>query len=259
MVEIDRAERARQQRLEEQAKEKEKPKTRESDFDQFIKKSTVINQPVQKPQLMSKTATEDAIREAVKQEERRGDDQKKDDRDKDKGRDSRQEGEQPQGKIAEQKVIAKGRLKQGQGQSQGQGKGSGFGMASSRKGFSKVLQKGGARSVPIDLKGKFAQKLTDAMKKGEPDRAALSQQVLNKMIQYVRVGINTKGEKEIRMELNERIFRGLKLRVIARGGKVHVTFATQDARGKEVLEKNKDGLKKALGEKGIDVEEIVVA
>jgi len=79
------------------------------------------------------------------------------------------------------------------------------------------------------------------------------------MVQYVRMGVNTKGEKEIQIELNERMLRGLKLRVIARGGRVTVMFKTNDAAGIKALEYNKNKLKKSLEEKGIEVEEILVS
>jgi len=261
MAKVDRAERARQQRQKEQSKVKVRPKERETEFDKMLKRSAIPAKPITQIKIQSKVATEHAIREAVKEHEKRGEGRKKDDSDKDEGRDSRQDGKKPQGKIADQKVIAKGKLKQGGGGSSGGGhKGrGGSGMMSGRRSMTRVLKKSGARSLPIDLKGKFAQKLLQTMKgTSAAEQAVLSQQVLNKIIQYVRMGINRKGEKEIQIDLHERIFRGLKLRIIARGGKVNVTFNASDKKGREVLEKNKDGILKALQEKGIEVDDIKV-
>jgi len=239
-------------------KETEKPKPKESDFNEIMEKSKMPLQTQQPASMPSRAATEYAIKEATKEQERHSDDGKKDDENKDKGRDSRKEGGQADGRIADQRVVAKGQLKQGGGQGGGQGRGSGFGMASSRRRVADELEKAGVKSVPLDLKGKFAKKRSETMKGAGAEQAKLSQEVINRIIQYVRVGINTKGEKEIQMELHERIFRGLKLRVIAKEGKVEVRFASSDRRGREVLEKNREGLSKALAEKGIEVDEIII-
>jgi transcriptional regulator NrdR family protein len=239
-------------------RETDKAKPKESDFSEIMQKSKLPMQPQQAATMPSRAATEYAIKEATKEQERRGDDDKKDDRNKDKGRDSKKEGGQNEGRVSDQRVVAKGTLKQNSGQSGGQGKGRGFGMAAGRKSLSDALKKSGVKSVPLDLKGRFAKKLSESMKAAGSDRAQMSQEVINRIIQYVKVGINTKGEKEIQMELHERIFRGLKLRVISKEGKVEVRFASSDQKGREILEKNKDGLEKALSEKGIEVDEIII-
>lgn len=210
-------------------------------------------------QLPPQAATEYAIREAVKEDERRGgDDNKKDDGEKEGNRESGKEGKRADGKVAEQKVIAKGKMRD-QGRGGGSGGRGGYGGSSSRKDMSKVIEKDSGKSAPIDLRGRFAQRLAKTLKAAEPSHAQLTQEVINKIINYVRVGINMKGEKEIQIELNEKIFRGLKLRVIARGGKVGVMFKASDPKGREILEKNKEGLSKALGDRGIVVDEIVVS
>lgn len=259
MVEkIDKSELARQDRAREAAKEDQKKQPKKTDFSEELKKTQLPYNPLPTQQPQSKVLTEQAIHEAMKQEERQDQGKKKDDDEKDRGRDSRDKSDRSETRITGDKVVAKGRLKQGGGQSQGQFQGGG-GMGSNRKGFSKVLKLGTVKSVPVDLKGKFAGKLEQAMQQKGVNQAALTQQVLNKIIQTVRVGINMKGEKEIQLLLSEKIFRGLKLRVISRDGKVSVAFRTSDAKGREVLEKNSDGLKKALADKGIDVDEIVVS
>lgn len=254
---IDKKEKIREP-VKDRPKEADKQQPKDSDFNEVLQKSKMPMQPQIKSNLPSKAATEHAIKEAVKHQDRRGDEQKKDEDNKDKGRDSRDSSDHKGGKIADQKVIAKGKLKQGnQGQS-GQGKGGGFGMGAGRKKLARILEKSGAKSVPLDLKGKFAKKLSDIQKAAMPSKAQMSQEVMNKIIQYVRVGINTKGEKEIQMELHEKIFRGLKLRIIAKDGKVHVHFTSADKKGREVMEKNKNGIKDALAKKGIEVDEILV-
>ena len=257
---VDRAEKNRQDKRIQERKNQAQPKPKDSDFNEVLRKSNVVAKAmpqVQKQQ--SKVVTEYAIREAVKHQDRRGDEDKKEDKDgRDESRDSRQKGKKSEGKIADQKVIAKGTLKKGTGQSGG-GKHGGFGMASGKRQMAKILTKAGARSLPADLKGRFASKLAQVMKgKGHVNQAVLSQQVLNNIIQFVKIGMNRKGDKEIQVDLHEKIFKGLKLRVIAHEGKVSVMFTTADKKGKKVLEKNKDDISKALKDKGIDVDEITI-
>jgi hypothetical protein len=258
---ISRADRVKENQRIEQKKSKPRPKTqertKEQEFNKTLEKSKLSLQLKSGPQTKSKVATERAIKEVVKQEDRRGDEKDRDEKGKDKGRDSRKEGGGQNAKLAGQKVVAKNTLKQGSGQG---GKGSGFGQSLGRKGMSKVLKRAGAKTVPADLQGRFAAKLSQSLK--GPDQAGqaqLSQQVLNQIVQYVKIGLNRQGEKEIQVELNEKVFRGLKLRVISREGRVAVHMRTFDSKGRRSLEKNKGAIRDALTSKGIDVDEILVS
>lgn len=260
---VSRAERAREQQrvdarqqAKPQPKQKEKPQ--ESDFNRALEKSQLSSKT--SPQLRgeSKVATERAIKEAMHQQDRRGDDRKRDEDDREKGRDGRQKGDAQNAKLADQKVIAKGRLKQQSGGG-GQGQGRGFGQTLGRKSMARALKQSGARGLPVNLQGKFAAKLAQQMKGADAaQQTQFTQQILNQLVQYVRIGLNRKGEEEIQIELHEKIFRGLKLRVTAREGKVAVQFRTADKEGRRVLTENTDTLKAALSEKGIAVDEIAV-
>jgi hypothetical protein len=256
--EISRAERAREDRLQERPKLQPKPKPSENDFDRALRNSQLSSQLNPQTKAQSKAATEQAVREVLKHQERRDQDRRRDDSERDEGRDSRSKDKHSQAKVAGQKVIAKGTLKQGSGGAGG-GRG-GFGQALGRKSMARMLTKAGARSIPVDLQAKFAARLAQAMKGATAaEQAALSQKILNLLVQYVRVGINREGEKEVQVDLHERIFRGLKLRVIARNGKVAVHFRTSDAQGRQALESNTSAIRDALSKKGIEVDEIVVS
>ncbi len=263
MVEkIDRGEQARIDRSKERPKDDAKAKPRESDFGEFFKKSALPPQAQVTQQAGSRQATEQAIKEALKQDERQGERGKKDDDDRDKSKDTGRKDEGQTNLRTDQRVIAKGHTGQdAQGGGAG-GSGSftgGQGMAGERKTLEKALKLGTLKSVPVDLKGSFAKKLAENMKSAEQaNQPALSQQVLNKIIQSVKIGLNLKGDKEIQLELSEKYFRGLKLRVTSSEGKVSVALKSGDLKGKEILEKNKEGLVKALKEKGIDVDEVVI-
>lgn len=254
-----RIERSREDRVRDAGREPIKPRPKETDFDRVLERNRLAAQLNPQSQQQSKTATSEAIREAVKREDRQSEERKQDEGDKKEDGGSKQKGEKPEGKVAEQRVIAKGRLKQQSGGGGGGGRQGGFADQGGRRSLSRVLTKAGAKSVPIDLQGKFASKLAQSLKGAGAGEAGLTQQVINKIIQYVRIGINRKGEKEIQLDLHEAIFRGLKLRVTARGGKVGVHFKASDSKGREVFEKNKDAIRDALMKKGIEVDEISVS
>lgn len=255
--EAKRSERVRDDRIQGVAREQMRPRPKETDFDKVLEKSRLASQLAPQQQTQSKTVTEEAIREAAKRQDREGDERKKDD-DGESNRDTRQKGEGTEAKVADQKVIAKGRLKQ---QSGGGGQDHGGADAQTgRRQMARLLARAQVKSVPLDLQDKFAARLREAtMGAGAAHQVNLPQQVLNKIVQYVRVGINRMGEKEIQMDLHERIFRGLKLRVIARDGKVGIHFRAADARGRKVFERNRDAIRDALTKKGIAVDEIVVS
>ncbi|HPM41846.1 MAG TPA: hypothetical protein PLY45_05375, partial [bacterium] len=205
-------------------------------------------------QQAAKTATDEAIREAVRQQDK-GEGRRREEEEKKDGREGRSRSEGSELKAADGRVEAKGKTKQ-----DGEGGGrEGYGASSGRRELTKTLSRHGVKSVPVDLSGKFAGRLAQAMKGAEAHQPQIAQHILNKLVQCVRIGINRKGEKEMQVELSERIFRGLKLRVIARGGKVAVHLKTSDARGKKAIEEGEKAIRDALAKKGIEVDEIVIS
>jgi len=258
---VKKSELARQERAREQAQEKfkPKPKSKESEFDKLVKKGQ-MSQAGQMAKTTSKPVTERAIHEAAKARERDEQMRRKDKEERKEKKEGRQTGEKTDARVAEQKVVGKGARGQGgQGQGGSSGKG-GYGGQTAKRGLAKKLSKAGVKTLPMDLQKKFTAKMAKAAQDlSRPDAARLSQQVLDKIIQNVRIGINRKGEKEIQIDLHERIFRGLKLRVTEKGGKVNVHFRMVDKKGRALFEKNSDAIRDALASKGIDVEEITVA
>lgn len=252
-----KVEQARDDRMRDMGKDRAKPRPpAETEFDKILERSKMSQQLMPQRGQQMKSTTEQAIREATRHQERDRE-RRDDDGEKKEGRDGRQKGDQAEGRGGDQKVVAKGRLKKDSGG--GGGGHEGYSTFSGRRELTRTLTRSGLRSVPVDLEGKFAGKLAKAMQQASAQQAGLTQQVLNKLVQFVKVGINRKGEKEIRIELSERIFRGLKLRVIARGGKVNVHFRTADPKGRKIFEKNTEAIREALEKKGIDVDEITVS
>lgn len=248
---------ARQDRIRQEQAEKPKVKPKE-DFGDVLKKSQIA-QPVLTTPLQSRTLTQQAIQESAKKQDQQSEEQKKDEREQDKKGETRQDGKQTSTKTVDHKVVGKATLKQGgSGGGESGHKGGGFDGALGRRSLSKQLTKAGARSIPTDLQSRFASRLAQATKPSAAQEAALTQQVLNKLVQYVRMGINRAGEKEIQVDLHEKIFRGLKLRVTSRGGKVDVHFRTADAKGRAIFKKQSSAIRAALASKGIDVAEITI-
>ncbi|MBN1282908.1 MAG: flagellar hook-length control protein FliK [Proteobacteria bacterium] len=255
--EVRKSDLAREERMREQAAEKARPKQQESEFDRLVKGGQ-MQQQATTAKLQQKPVTEQAMDEAAKREQREQELRKKEhDERKEKKEGAKQEQRQSSG-ITEQRVVAKGGHGEGGGRGGGEGRG-GFDSSAGRRGLSKKLSDVGVKTLPADLQKKFAAKLMQAQAARSQGQAQLTQQLLNKIVQYVRMGINRAGEKEIQIDLHEKIFRGLKLRVTASGGKVCVHLRTRDARGREALERNSDQLRRALADKGIDVSEITIA
>ena len=127
-----------------------------------------------------------------------------------------------------------------------------------RRGISLALKKMGNKPGPAILGAKFNDQLRASLKAaGESPR--LTQAILNQLVTYVKLGLNRRGEKEIQIELHERIFRGLKLRVTSRDGKVGVHFHAADAKTRRLFEESRPTLHAALSAKGILVDEIIVS
>ncbi len=255
--EIKKSEAARQERIRQEAQEKAKAKPKESEFDRLVKEGQA-SQAGQAAKVQSKPITEQAMEEAAKRQEKEQEMRQKDKEERKEKKETRETGEKADAKVAQHKVVGKG--PRGQGGRGGGGKGGGYQGSTTRRGLTKQLAKAGVKTLPADLQKKFAAKMAQLAKDlDRPDGARLNQEVLNKIVQYVRIGINRKGEKEIQLDLHERIFRGLRLRVTEKGGRVSVHFRTFDEKGRAVFERNSDAIRDALAKRGIEVEEITVA
>ncbi len=254
--EVTRADQKRAERLAEKPKETEKPKDGPSQFDRVLEESKALSSRTPPPtQSGQKAITEQAAREAERRQDRQRDDDRRDDKDREKGKDQGK-GEKKSGEAGiDGRVVGKGSMKDGRGGSGGEGRG-GF-SGDDKRSVSQAHQRGAAKALTPALHGKFAEKLQASIAKGVAE-PALTQAVLNQLVQYVRVGINRMGDKEIQIDLHEQIFKGLKLRVTSHEGKVDVHFMAADSKTRTLFEKNRDSIRDALEKKGILVEDIRV-
>ncbi len=229
---------------------------RRTQFEQVLKERA---QQLQQPSLIRQAVTQQATQQAarqVKREEDRGRDRERS-RDEGKERESRRgaEGERrTDAKEAQQRVVAKHGVKDEGGGRGGAGGRGGF--EGRRKAAAQRAKLPSGKEAPSMLKAQFAKRLSAALR--YPTRA-MTQRVLNQIVNYVRILVNSDEEKEIRIELHEKLFKGLRLRVVSKGkGKVAVHFATADSAVRQIFEHNKGRIENALARKGIEVAEISV-
>jgi len=241
-------------------RERTKPKRRVKDEDrQRFQEALRQTARAVKPQATKISVTQAATRQAAKEVEKREDrgrNQKGRDKGEEKDAKKGAEGERKtDAKTAQERVVSKQNLKDDRGGSRGGSGGRGGfegrrGSESVRKGLQKGMQ------GPALLKAQFAKRLAGAMKGSE---AAFSQQVLNQIVGKVRLLMNSDEEKEVRLELHEKYFKGLKMRVASKGkGRVTIHFITADSETREIFQNQQDAIKKALGRKGIEVADFSV-
>ena len=258
MVKPSRAETVRESIMrDERLKVKPREKARRSQFDEVMKqRAQRVQQPALIQRAAAQAATEHAVRRIKHREEDRGRDRKgRDEGEKKEGRKGAEGDRKTDAKTAQERVVAKQSLKdEGRG---GRGRGGGRGGFEGRRQAAATRSKlATGKQGPAMLKTQFASKLAAAMK--QPGRA-FTQHVLNQIVKSVRILANSDEEKEVRLELHEKIFRGLKLRVARKGkGRVAVHFATGDAKARELFMGDRETIAKALKRKGIEVDEISV-
>ncbi|QQR79686.1 MAG: flagellar hook-length control protein FliK [Deltaproteobacteria bacterium] len=86
----------------------------------------------------------------------------------------------------------------------------------------------------------------------------LNKAVLDQVVQYARVMTKTDGDKEMELQLKEDVFKGLRLRVRMKDGKVMATFITHSESVRNLFQSQKAEISKALEEKGIVVSSLNV-
>lgn len=228
------------------------------------------------------TETKEAVKPALSQDERYGQQKEsfdknrreadRDDRD-DSGRTTDgKEGVRPRAKEADKKVIGRQNLSE---RDHGEGGHSGEGFAGSGqqrfRGKGASLEKAlGEKGILTEttLKSRFEAELHAAQTMMQPNATTktplpkmsplLSKTVLDQVVQYCRLVTKTDGDKELDMQLHEEIFKGLKLRVSVHKGRIDATFVTESSETLKLFQSQKNQLRAALSEKGIDVNSINV-
>jgi len=176
------------------------------------------------------------------------------------------EGERSKGKIAEQKVIGRGPAseRRGEGHEKGgnkEGANSGLGnrfQSIQLPAHHKSLQQGRLEELGQSA---FLQNLkSNPLHHGKkmPDPTVLSKALIDEIVRYVAILTKRDGEKEMRLTLHEKVFKGLRLRVAVKRSRAEVTFLTESGSVRELFLSQRGELRKALEEKGIEVQAINV-
>lgn len=146
---------------------------------------------------------------------------------------------------------------QGQGGQQGQGD-SGYG----KRGRAAELVREHDKSR-VDLQSAVAsefQKQLLAAQDKVPNRfdPQAMQQLLNKLVQCIRVGKDELGAAVLELGLHAEVFKGLQLRLKEKGGRVAITFSSGDRDVRELFIRERARITRGLEERGLDVDIDVV-
>ncbi len=243
-------------------KNKHKQKNMDSEFDQLVKEQPLQSSTQMKSPTKNPLSSQETIKEAVKEKHKEMDEKEKK---KEESADSEENDTRKQSrvKVGHQRINAKGRTKERHDDSQqNQDQKKHNAMAGGNRRMAKALKKAGVDSLPVNLRGKLIDKLDQPLKiksMAPAKQSEMIQHILDKIIQFAKVGINHDGDKEIQLELNEKICKGMKLRIISKKGKVHAEFKTDKEDVKQVLHSHNEKLLSRLKRKGIDIDEIIIS
>lgn len=234
----------------------------QSSFDKVLEQNRLLqksSQPVQ-VNLIKEGSQEDRVSRRQEHGER-GKDKQQDEKEKERTKQKAKEERSPEAQTG-QRVMGRGQTKgnsdKGGGKSGHQDRG-GYGGGLQQRRKIEELKKGEfAKAAQVATEAtKFASQLKDQMRTAHLSREFV-QKLVNQIVSFCRAGLNKEGDKEIRLDLNERIFKGLQLRVALKHGKVDVQFGTSSQDVRELFTNSSKDIKKELESKGVLVGEIKV-
>ncbi|RKG58707.1 flagellar hook-length control protein FliK [Corallococcus sp. AB011P] len=85
---------------------------------------------------------------------------------------------------------------------------------------------------------------------------AMANEIAQKIVERVRVGTNAAGNAEFQIELRGDVLNGLSIKVSAKNGKISAVFSGNDRGTLKMLEEQSDGLRSALGGRGLALENL---
>lgn len=244
----------------EKERPKEQPKQEPSNFDRMLEQNRKLQQGALDKRLHLRDSEQkgsekilDKVRERAKEESRRDED-----REEKKGK-----SEEPQGKSEQKeghkRVVSKEEIKRDSSGSGG-GKEEGGAFSFRRKETQKSEKLGNLTETGLErqkesflkaFKEKLAQNAENFPKK-------LDQETLNHLVRHIRLWRRGTGEAEIELELNAKIFKGLRLRLKSQHGKIDLHFLTRGEAVKDLFEREKGRIIDSLRDKGIDVATLTV-
>lgn len=85
---------------------------------------------------------------------------------------------------------------------------------------------------------------------------ALASEIAQKIVDRIRVGTNAAGNAEFQIDLRGDVMSGLSIKVSARNGKISATFSGTNREVLKQLEAHSEGLRTALGGRGLRLEDL---
>lgn len=229
-------------------------KTTPSAFDEVLRQNRQPQNPQQQQsaQQGASTLQRQEVRERQQDSRDRSNQDRKESRDE-----SRSEGDSTRSEGShEGRVEAKTQQRDREGGGQGQGQFSGGRGAMTREA-SQAKSKDSAKTAHAQAQGAFAAQL----KKIDTPQALSAhhiQQIVNKVLQFFRLKKLTTGETEIELGFREDIFKGLRLRLVQKDGKVAIHIQSGEGDVRRLFEKSRGAIEKALTDKGVKLSEIVI-
>ncbi|XXF76033.1 flagellar hook-length control protein FliK [Myxococcaceae bacterium GXIMD 01537] len=170
-----------------------------------------------------------------------------------RGTESREEGETRNERNAESSlgraVGGKGALKT---DTESGGKGGGGGKEKDGKG--EAAAAAGFRFNPALMAPVPVAQPKPAA--GSERLRAIANEIAQKIVERVRVGTNAAGNAEFQIDLRGDVLSGLSIKISARNGKISATFSGSDRGVLKMLQEQSDGLRSALGTRGLKLEDL---
>lgn len=241
-------------------KENQPQKTSQSAFDKVLEQSKVLQQSPVNVQAASQKGAEKEVKEVKRdQDSSKGRDKDSDEKDSDKGKDNVRDKKGLSQTLTKQAVGRARSDKEsgGSGSQQGKKDQGGAGSEGQQRLKTTSLKKtGDSKNIQGEVRqAEFSAKLKTAE---QTSRTQAMQKIVNSIVQAFRLGVNADGEKELQLDLKETIFKGLRLRLVTKRGKVSVQLLTATADVRDLFEKSAPEIRKMLEQKGIAVAEIKV-
>ncbi|MBJ6763109.1 flagellar hook-length control protein FliK [Myxococcaceae bacterium JPH2] len=85
---------------------------------------------------------------------------------------------------------------------------------------------------------------------------AMASEIAQKIVERVRIGTNAAGNAEFQLDLRGDVLNGLSIKVSARNGKISAVFSGSDRQVLKMLEEQGEGLRSALGGRGLTLEQL---
>jgi hypothetical protein len=239
-----------------QQQEKTPQKTTPSAFDEVLRQNRQPQNPQQQQSAQQGAST--LQRQEVRERQQDSRDRSNQDRksSSDESRSGESDSTQSEGPH-EGRVEAKAQQRDREGGGQGQGQ-FGGGRGAMTREASQSKSKDSAKTAQAQTQGAFAAQL----KKVDTPQALSAhhiQQIVNKVLQFFRLKKLTSGETEIELGFREEIFKGLRLRLVQKDGKVALHIQSGEGDVRRLFEKSRGAIEKALTDKGVKLSEIVIS